>query len=98
MGWRDKLYDKLADNSLPANTARTNIQKRIKEGRIVFLSADKILYTDRQGVKQEVSFDEMAVIIVDKTKHRDDLIKYFGITYDTIKNMLGEEYNKRAKQ
>lgn len=74
---------------------KSTIRKLVEEERLVFLSSDRVSYTNKEGGKDSLSFKEMTALIWDKTD--PGIIMLSGITEEDIKNILIEEYQKQQK-
>ena len=77
---------------------REKIQKIIKKKRLVFLSDDKVAYTEKNNKTTEYTFDEFVKVAIDVGGWQQNMTT-LGITEQDIKNVLTEEYVKlgRAK-
>ncbi len=80
------------------NRAKTQIQSCINEGRLVFLSEDRLRYTDKIGTKFEYTFSEMANAFMNRLGYGGEANTYFGINEETIKTLLSEAYQKQLRR
>lgn len=72
------------------------IQKVIKQNRLVFLGDNKILFTDKRGKKREYTFDKMASKAIEDGGWADQMVD-LGLTIQDIKDILTREYEKQKK-
>lgn len=76
---------------------RKQIEKVIKEKRLVFLGNDHVLYTDKEGVKRNYTFEQIANIAV-YVGGWEQQMTTLGITVHDVVNVLTEEYAKHKRE
>lgn len=98
MGFLDKIQEKVMSGAgkLIKKKFESTVKNLIKEKRLVFLGAEKIDYTNKEGRKQEITLDEMALILVDASGQGN--LASVGVTPDDIKDILVKEWNKTGGQ
>lgn len=96
MGLFSKIEQKVMGGAgkLVKNKIGSTIKNLIKEKRLVFLNAEEVSYTNKEGIKREINLDEMAMVLIDAAGQGNLLS--IGITPDDVKNMLVKGWNKKG--
>lgn len=88
------LVDKFVKNRMQAM-----VQKTIKQKRLKFVDGHQVVYTDRENITRQLTFEQFAVLMVDKVIDNNPKAREgIGNTAQIIKGVLGEEYKRRAKK
>lgn len=75
---------------------RKRIQKNIKNGRLVFLNRERILFTYKDGQREEMPYYMMAKKAMELGDWKKNMVT-LGITENDIVNILMEEYEKQRR-
>ena len=78
------------------DSARKVIQSRIKDGRVVFITEERIEYVDKDGKRKQYSFEDMAGVFLDITGQRDHMAE-LGLGESDIEQIFREEYEEVSK-
>jgi hypothetical protein len=73
------------------------IQKVIKENRLVFLGDNNILFTDKHGKKASHTFDDMVKLLIEVGKWQKQM-ETLGLVEQDVKDILLQEYTKQKKE
>lgn len=73
----------------------STIRNLVKEKRLIFPNGEKVVYTNRQGVKKTISLDEMVRVLVDASG--EEYLLRVGITSKDVKGMLSGESKKQKE-
>ncbi len=94
MGIFEKIQTKAMSGAgkLIKKKVESTVKNLIKEKRLVFSGAEKIDYTNKEGRKQEITLDEMVIVLVDASGQGN--LASVGVTPDDIKDILVKEWNK----
>ena len=70
----------------------SNLKKLLKEKRLVFLNDKQVDYTNQEGVKREISFDDMADVFILVGGAQN--VAAAGVTTEDIRKLIIKAYQK----
>jgi hypothetical protein len=92
------LIDKVISwgNSKGLQYIEKQIQKVIKEKRLVFLDDNHVGFIDKDNKKHAYTFDQVVGVAIETGKWQEQM-NTLGITTQDIKDILTQEYEKQNK-
>lgn len=82
---------------------KTTIKSLIKEGRLVFLNAEQVRYTDKQGKITTLTLDGFVGLVLEQTGLTKDVmgsgspLTHLGLDGSVFRKIIVDEYNRRKK-
>lgn len=99
MGFADKIAERTNKISI-----QMMVHNLIKQKRLEFVNDHQVIYTDKDNVTKQLTFDQFATLTVSRfatiavEKSPVVLQAGFGITDEVVKNVLIDEYKKGVKK
>jgi hypothetical protein len=84
--------------------ARESVRSLVREGRLVFINAEQVKYTEKEGKTQTLTLDEFVMVMLEKTGLLANVggsgitpVAYLGLDTGDFRKIIVDEYNRRKK-